>query len=101
MTIKYYEEMAQQFGGLDRAQQFSRFYPIPSVGHCLGNVGGLLHRPAERRYVLMRCQRAIPTREEEAGSAGLYATAATLPGCRQCRFEEEMERVGPPCDQLL
>jgi hypothetical protein len=36
MTIKYYEEMAQQFGGPDRAH-FSRFYPIPNVGHCLGN----------------------------------------------------------------
>jgi hypothetical protein len=35
-TIKYYEEMAQQFGGLERAQQFSRFYPIPNMGHCSG-----------------------------------------------------------------
>jgi Tannase and feruloyl esterase len=35
-TIKYYEEMAQQFGGLERAQQFSRFYPIPNMGHCGG-----------------------------------------------------------------
>jgi hypothetical protein len=35
-TIKYYEEMAQQFGGLERAQQFSRFYPVPNMGHCSG-----------------------------------------------------------------
>jgi hypothetical protein len=35
-TIKYYEEMAQQFGGLDQAQQFSRFYPVPNMGHCIG-----------------------------------------------------------------
>jgi feruloyl esterase len=35
-TIKYYEEMAQQFAGLERAQQFSRFYPIPNMGHCGG-----------------------------------------------------------------
>jgi hypothetical protein len=35
-TIKYYEEMAQQFGGLEQAQQFSRFYPIPNMGHCGG-----------------------------------------------------------------
>jgi hypothetical protein len=33
-TIKYYEEMAQQFGGLDQAQQFSRLYPVPNMGHC-------------------------------------------------------------------
>jgi hypothetical protein len=35
-TIKYYEEMAHQFGGLDRAQQFSRLYPVPNMGHCSG-----------------------------------------------------------------
>jgi hypothetical protein len=35
-TIKYYEEMAQQFGGLEPAQQFSRFYPVPNMGHCGG-----------------------------------------------------------------
>jgi hypothetical protein len=35
-TIKYYEEMAEQFGGLDRAQRFSRFYPVPNMGHCSG-----------------------------------------------------------------
>jgi feruloyl esterase len=35
-TIKYYEEMAQQFGGVERAQHFSRFYPVPNMGHCSG-----------------------------------------------------------------
>ena len=35
-TIKYYEEMADQFGGLDRAQRFSRFYPVPNMDHCTG-----------------------------------------------------------------
>jgi hypothetical protein len=35
-TIKYYEQMAQQFGGLEPAQQFSRFYPVPNMGHCSG-----------------------------------------------------------------
>jgi feruloyl esterase len=39
-TIKYYEEMAQKFGGLERAQQFSRFYPVPNMGHCGGAYGG-------------------------------------------------------------
>jgi feruloyl esterase len=39
-TIKYYEEMAQRFGGLERAQQFSRFYPVPNMGHCGGPLGG-------------------------------------------------------------
>jgi feruloyl esterase len=35
-TIKYYEEMAEEFGGLKRAQNFSRFYPVPNMGHCSG-----------------------------------------------------------------
>ena len=35
-TIRYYEEMAHQFGGLAQAQNFSRFYPVPNMGHCSG-----------------------------------------------------------------
>ena len=35
-TIRYYQEMAQQHGGLDNAQRFSRFYPVPNMGHCTG-----------------------------------------------------------------
>jgi feruloyl esterase len=35
-TIKYYQEMAEEFGGLEQAQNFSRFYPIPNMGHCNG-----------------------------------------------------------------
>jgi hypothetical protein len=45
-NIKYYEEMAQQFGGLERVQQFSRFYPIPNMGHCSGG-------PATDRFDLL------------------------------------------------
>jgi feruloyl esterase len=51
-TIKYYEEMAQQFGGLEQAQQFSRFYPVPNMGHCGGPLGegGGGDRPIRSRY---------------------------------------------------
>lgn len=35
-TILYYQQMAQQFGGLDRAQNFSRFYGVPNMDHCTG-----------------------------------------------------------------
>jgi feruloyl esterase len=35
-TIKYYEEIAEQLGGLEQAQRFSRFYPVPNMGHCSG-----------------------------------------------------------------
>jgi hypothetical protein len=35
-TIAYYDEMAEQHGGLEQAQKFSRFYPVPNMGHCSG-----------------------------------------------------------------
>ena len=35
-TINYYTEMADQFGGLQAAQNFSRFYPVPNMDHCTG-----------------------------------------------------------------
>ena len=35
-TIRYYQELAEQNGGLDNAQRFSRFYPVPNMGHCSG-----------------------------------------------------------------
>jgi feruloyl esterase len=35
-TIVYYLEMAKQNGGLQAAQNFSRLYPIPNMGHCGG-----------------------------------------------------------------
>jgi Tannase and feruloyl esterase len=35
-TINYYNDMASQNGGLQAAQSFSRFYPIPNMGHCGG-----------------------------------------------------------------
>ena len=35
-TINYYNEMAAQHGGLRGAAEFSRFYPIPNMGHCGG-----------------------------------------------------------------
>lgn len=35
-TIEYYNQMAQQFGGLQPAQKFSRFYGVPNMDHCTG-----------------------------------------------------------------
>lgn len=35
-TTLYYNEMAQQFGGVQAAQRFSRFYGVPNMGHCQG-----------------------------------------------------------------
>jgi Tannase and feruloyl esterase len=35
-TVVYYSEMAAQHGGFNAAQRFSRFYPIPNMGHCAG-----------------------------------------------------------------
>jgi len=36
-TTTYYNEMAAQQGGLPAAQNFSRYYPVPNMGHCSGN----------------------------------------------------------------
>jgi hypothetical protein len=35
-TVTYYTGMAAQHGGLEAAQRFSRFYPVPNMGHCGG-----------------------------------------------------------------
>jgi tannase/feruloyl esterase len=35
-TTLYYNEMAQRYGGLQAAQNFSRYYQIPNMGHCSG-----------------------------------------------------------------
>jgi len=35
-TINYYNELAAQNGGFQGAAKFSRFYPIPNMGHCAG-----------------------------------------------------------------
>jgi pimeloyl-ACP methyl ester carboxylesterase len=35
-TIHYYDELAGRHGGLRGAAKFSRFYPIPNMGHCGG-----------------------------------------------------------------
>lgn len=35
-TLVYYNQMAQQFGGLRAAQNFSRLYPVPNMDHCSG-----------------------------------------------------------------
>lgn len=35
-TIEYYNAMANQHGGLQAAQKFSRLYPVPNMDHCSG-----------------------------------------------------------------
>jgi feruloyl esterase len=35
-TQLYYQQMARQFGGLQKAANFSRFYPVPNMDHCTG-----------------------------------------------------------------
>jgi hypothetical protein len=35
-TLRYYQQMADQFGGLSNAQNFSRLYPVPNMDHCTG-----------------------------------------------------------------
>ena len=35
-TTLYVQQMAEQFGGWNSAQSFSRFYPVPGMDHCTG-----------------------------------------------------------------
>ena len=35
-TQLYYQQMAERHGGLQAAQDFSRFYTVPNMGHCNG-----------------------------------------------------------------
>ena len=35
-TIRYYQQMTDQHGGIARAQNFSRFYTVPNMDHCTG-----------------------------------------------------------------
>src|ERR1700722_15988124 len=35
-TINYYNQMASQHGGINVAQNFSRFYGVPNLDHCTG-----------------------------------------------------------------
>jgi Tannase and feruloyl esterase len=35
-TTLYYNEMVQRYGGLQVAQNFSRYYQVPNMGHCGG-----------------------------------------------------------------
>ncbi len=35
-TQLYYQQMSRQFGGMERAANFSRFYPVPNMDHCTG-----------------------------------------------------------------
>ncbi len=44
-TINYYNELAAQHGGLRGAAEFSRFYPIPNMGHCV-NAGEKMRQRA-------------------------------------------------------
>jgi hypothetical protein len=36
ITLSYYQGMAELFGGLEKAQKFSRLYLVPNMSHCSG-----------------------------------------------------------------
>jgi hypothetical protein len=35
-TIRYYQQLADRYGGIAAAQRFSRFYTVPNMDHCTG-----------------------------------------------------------------
>ena len=38
-TLRYYEDVVKETGGLEATQKFFRFFPAPGVGHCGGGTG--------------------------------------------------------------
>ncbi|MFA5495573.1 MAG: tannase/feruloyl esterase family alpha/beta hydrolase [Porticoccaceae bacterium] len=36
---EYYEEAGEAVGGMDKLQEFARFYRVPGLAHCVGGVG--------------------------------------------------------------
>jgi feruloyl esterase len=38
-TVRYYEDVVKETGGLEATQKFFRFFPVPGMGHCGGGTG--------------------------------------------------------------
>ena len=92
-TIRYYNEMAQQNGGLGDAQKFSRLYLVPNMGHCSGG-------PATDRFDLLSPLVAWVEHGYEPDEIIASGTNFTsLPTTRSrplCPYPEEARYIGPP-----
>ncbi len=91
-TINYYREMAAQNGGVSGAQDFSRLYLVPNMGHCGGG-------PATDQFDLLTP--LVNWVEEGRAPHAVIASGSnflTAPTTRQrplCPYPQEARYTGP------
>jgi pimeloyl-ACP methyl ester carboxylesterase len=96
-TIHYYEELAAQHGGLGAAAKFSRFYPIPNMGHCSGG-------PATDQFDMLTP--LVQWVENGVAPGSIVATGVnfnTAPTTRQrplCPYPQQARFIGGPGGDL-
>jgi feruloyl esterase len=92
-TIRYYNEMADQNGGLRGARKFSRLYLIPNMGHCGGG-------PATDQFDLLSPLVAWVEHgyepDEIVASGTNFTSAPTTRSRPLCPYPEEARYIGPP-----
>ena len=96
-TINYYNELAAQHGGLRGAAKFSRFYPIPNMGHCGGG-------PATDQFDML--SPLVQWVENGVAPGSVVATGVnftTAPTTRQrplCPYPQQARFIGGPGGDL-
>ena len=98
-TKVYYDAMAQQHGGIEAAQKFSRLYPIPNMNHCGGGPSTDQFDPLTP--LVSWVEKGVPPGPLIAsGSAftGLWQVPAGAPTTRNrpiCPYPQQARYVGP------
>jgi hypothetical protein len=91
-TINYYNSMADRNGGLDAAQEFSRLYLVPNMGHCSGG-------PATDQFDLLTPLVNWVENGEAPGpviaSGTHFTTAPTTRSRPLCPYPQEARYTGP------
>jgi pimeloyl-ACP methyl ester carboxylesterase len=96
-TINYYNELAAQHGGLQGAAKFSRFYPVPNMGHCGGG-------PATDQFDML--SPLVQWVENGLAPSSVVATGVnftTAPTTRQrplCPYPQQARFIGGPGGNL-
>jgi Tannase and feruloyl esterase len=91
-TIEYYDALAKKSGGLHHAQNFSRLYLIPNMGHCGGG-------PSTNQFDMLTplvewVEYGIPPHEVIASGTN-FTSEPTTRSRPLCPYPEEVRYVGP------
>ena len=90
-TIEYYDALAKKSGGLRHAQNFSRLYLIPNMGHCGGG-------PSTNQFDMLTplvewVEYGIPPNEIIASGTNFTSEPATR-SRPLCPYPEEVRYIG-------